>query len=626
MCGILGVLPSINKNNFLQGLDELTHRGPDGYGLWQSENAEVTLGHRRLSILDLSDCGKQPMQYQHLSITFNGEIYNFVEIKKTLENKGYAFKSNSDTEIILAAFIEWGEKCLQRFNGMWAFAIWDNLKNQLFISRDRYGKKPLFYSFSGKSFVFGSEMKALAPLLKEVRISKDFEWCKNNLYLYENTDKCLVEGIKRFPAGSYAYYKVGDSSVNPIKYWSTIDHLEKVPEKYSDQVDRFRELFEDACKIRMRSDVTIGTALSGGLDSSAIISMLAHINKCKQNEERVSKDWQHAVIATFPGSILDESYYAKKVVDHLGFKGTFIDVDVERSVTKFEDYIYKFEELYTTPPHPMMDTYAAIKSSGVTVSLDGHGADELLSGYSNNLYEAFSDAGLNAGDIRSIIETRYGLVDKKPGLKEYLDYVKYPLEKKIKTGLAYSSRFLPFAKNMRMPVPSPPLIDGIGHFNSLLYQAFHSTVLPTLLRNFDRISMAASVETRMPFLDHRLVSYAFSLPWSSKIRNGFTKSILRDAVAPLLPNEVVYRRSKIGFNTPTAQWIKTGWREFILDTIASKEFTDCSLIDPQKSKRIIQKILKSEKESFLDGYNAWISLSPFLWEKYFFNNLKQKVV
>jgi len=312
MCGILGSLPFTDSNHFLSALNSIAHRGPDGYGIWQDESQKITLGHRRLSILDLSELGKQPMHYGNYAITFNGEIYNFIEVKKELELKGHIFISDSDTEVILAAYQEWKEKCLLKFNGMWAFAIWDKINQQLFISRDRFGVKPFYYAFVNGKFVFASEMKALFSFLPEVRPADNFNELKNNIFGYEHTDQCIIHGIKRFPAGSYAFLELERQQLNIVKYWNTKEHLIQVPKRYEEQVEQFREIFIDACKIRMRSDVPIGTALSGGLDSSAIISTMAYIGREQHSGQRVSKDWQHAFVATFPDTFLTKNIMRKR--------------------------------------------------------------------------------------------------------------------------------------------------------------------------------------------------------------------------------------------------------------------------------------------------------------------------
>jgi asparagine synthase (glutamine-hydrolysing) len=616
MCGILGALPSVNESNFNKALNTLSHRGPDGFGIWSSIDEKVTLGHRRLSILDLSDMGRQPMHYAHLSITFNGEIYNFLEIRKNLIVKGYFFESDSDTEVILASYLEWGTDCFAMFNGMWAMAIWDAKIQKLLLSRDRYGKKPLFYAMFEDRFVFGSEMKAIAPFLPSSKKSEDFNWCKFNIYAYEATDKCLVDGIKRFPAGSYGFYLPNTGQLEIKQFWNTLDYVKVNNGSYEDQVEEFSALFEDACRIRMRADVKTGTALSGGLDSSVIAAFIHKIN----NEKDTSKNerlfaGQEAVIATFPGSKLDESEYARLVVDHLGIKGSFIETDSRFSEDKLKDYIYKFEELYTTPPHPMIETYKAIKSAGITVSIDGHGADELLSGYNDNIYEAFIDANYNLKAIQEIIATKRALSGENFTTLAWLDVIKYPIGKNLKRLLHLANRSNKL--NIGMPVPLPKFIPTLGHFNSLLYHGFTNTTLPTLLRNFDRFSMAASVEVRMPFLDYRLVNFCFSLPFTSKLRNGYTKSILRDVGAPYLPNAIVRRKGKIGFNAPVAKWMQEGWKEYMNDTINSKEFEECEVINPAKIKKMFLAISTGKSENYNSGYYLWRDFSPFLWQKYF---------
>ncbi|MEM5871823.1 MAG: asparagine synthase (glutamine-hydrolyzing) [Candidatus Aenigmatarchaeota archaeon] len=619
MCGILGVFSKdLSSGLILKSLEMIAHRGPDGHGIWQDKDTGICLGHRRLAILDLSEAGKQPMHFVNLVVTYNGEIYNFLEIRKELEKKGYRFYTQTDTEVLLASFQEWGEGCLRKFNGMWAFAIWDKQRKKLFLSRDRFGKKPLFYAFIDDKFVFASEMKAIFPFLPEVKPSRDFQWCKNNLFAYESTEKTLIEGIKRFPAASYAYLELDDipkKELKCLRYWETIEHLTEVPERYEEQVEKFRELFFDACKIRMRSDVSIGTALSGGLDSSATICTMAYVAK-NEFHDRVSADWQHAFIAAFPSTFLDESYYAQKVAEYLQIPATYIPIDPAKGIEKLEKYLYFFEELYLTSPIPMMDLYAAVKAGGITVTLDGHGADELFAGYGKDIFRAFLDAGVNLKAIKNVINTYKGLrnIDSVQIPKENIDfftywqYVKQAHNGELNVLKSYVKHILGFkTENIQE--------KRLGYFNSYLYEIFHKTILPTLLRNYDRYSMANGVEIRMPFMDHRLVSYCFSLSWKSKLRNGYTKAIVRDALKDIMPQEVVWRTTKIGFNTPIVDWMKNEWKEFLLDNLYSTDFENCNLIDKFETRKKVEKVINDEKATFSDGEQAWISLMPYLWEK-----------
>lgn len=621
MCGILGSVPSTEERFFKKGLDRIQHRGPDGYGIWSESNRKITLGHRRLSILDVGEGGKQPMFYEHLVITFNGEIYNFIEIKTILSKKGYTFKSESDTEVILAAYLEWGTECFNRFNGMWAMAIYNRKDDSLLFSRDRFGKKPLYYSFYNDKFYFSSEMKGIHAFFKEVELSDDFTWCYQHGKTYEGTDKCLIKHIKRFPAGSYGFVNFKEKHIKIKKYWNTLSTLVSVPKTYEEQVEAFRELFIDSCKIRMRADVPIGTSLSGGLDSSAVVGTLAHIgNSTKGN--RLAKDWQSTVVASFPGTAMDETYYAKKVANHVGITPTIVNINEITQPEKLEKYIGIIEELTLTNPIPMVETYKKMRDSGVVVTLDGHGADEMLSGYHYGMYEALYDCGIfNIKGIREIYRTRKNTIPEDKEFsdlhKGWLDIPFYLLRNFGIEGLYRLNEIPFFAKKLKrsLPVRRPKKIKELGYFNTMLYNLFHEVSMPVHLRNYDRYSMINGVEIRMPFMDHRIVSFLFSIPWDSKMRNGFTKSILRDAVSDFIPHEVAFRKKKIGFGAPMAKLMQNEWKEYLMDLISSKAFENAETIDSKTSKSMLLKAINNEQPSFADAQRAYQSISPFLWEK-----------
>lgn len=610
MCGIFGHIGAIPKELASYCTNTLAHRGPDGSGIWQQEG--ITLGHRRLAILDLSEQGKQPMSYAdgRYWITYNGEIYNFLELRDELRKLGHSFRSDSDTEVVLAAFQEWGEACTDKFNGMWAFGIWDSRDRRLFLSRDRFGKKPLFYAFLPTGFAFASEMKALFPLLDEVRPNVELVKNTKKIFQYEATEECVIQGIKRFPAGHSGWLQDGELSLH--RYWCTLDNLVDVPESYEEQVEQFRELFIDACRLRMRSDVPIGTALSGGLDSSATISAISHISRNQQGV-RLSSDWQHAFVAAFPGTPLDETKYAKMVTDHLGIEATFLEIDPLKAIGHLDDYFYLFEDLYITSPIPFMLTYGAMKNHGVKVSLDGHGADECFGGYRFDIIEAISDAGFNIPQIRMILDTYYNSFSTESlkhnqKLPSKLQFWARHQIKKI-------ARKLLNKKNTFSKDSTHPRYKQLDHLTRQLYIHTHENILPTILRNYDRYSMANGVEIRMPFMDHRLVSFAFSLPWTSKIRKGFSKAIIRDAVADLMPKEVAYRKSKIGFNSPIVDWMQGPLKQFFLDTIHSQSFKSSNLIDPKAVAGKINSVIGDSRALFSDGEKAWTMLSPYLWEQ-----------
>lgn len=607
MCGILGTVPFTPTEKFKPALDTLNHRGPDSSGIKNFED-RVTLGHRRLSILDLSSKGHQPMieESGRYAIVFNGEIYNFLEIRKLLEKKGHTFRSTSDTEVLLKAYAEWGESCVLKFNGMWAFAIWDNESKELFLSRDRYGQKPLFYSHVKEKFIFASEMKAIFPFLNQLEVSDDFNWMKKNIFNYEATDKCLIKGIQRFPAGHNGILKNG--KLKTRRYWNTLDNLVKVPDNYEDQVAQFRELFNDATKLRMRSDVTIGTALSGGLDSSATIGTMAHLSK---NNKSYSNDWQHAFVASFPGTPLDESKYAKMVTDHLGIGATFIDIEPLKHWPKLEEYFYLFEDLYITSPIPMIMLYGSVKNNGVTVTLDGHGADELLSGYAQGTLESLWDSRLNPKKTKDILNIYQDSInddkvqyERTSSFKVYQNFMVRKLGKKL------------LGKKMPSMDNDHPDFNKLDNHAQYLYTMFNENVMPTLLRNYDRYSMINSVEIRMPFMDYRIVNYVNSLPYSSKIGNGYTKRIVRDAINPYLPEEVTWRKTKVGFSSPIVNWMQNELSDWFLDTVNRKDFLESNLVEkPSQLGKIITKIVKGEINDFVTAQECWGKLSPFIWEQ-----------
>ena len=616
MCGIFGVVnKQIDESLAKKCTDRMYHRGPDAGRIWQS--GSVTLGHRRLAILDLSDNGVQPISYAdgRYTMVFNGEIYNFLEIRSDLIRLGYTFASDCDSEVILAAYMEWGNGCLDRFNGMWAFAIWDNEERKLFMSRDRFGVKPLYYTFLDKertAIAFASEMKALTPLMENVLPNRGIVTDPDRIVYYESTDECVIEGIHRFPAGAYAIF---DGSLSVSRFWNTLDHLIELPQSYEEQVELCRETFLDAVKIRMRSDVTIGTALSGGLDSSATICAMAHL-AIEEADLRMNKDWQHAFVATFPGTTLDESVYARAVTDHLGIESTFITIDPVSAIDRLGDYVYMQEDVYLTSPIPMMLLYNALREHGTVVTIDGHGADELFGGYTFDFVKALADA--RTKEERNLVLTAYIESFPKDGSNMSMKHptamgVRIDELKKRLSDLKNAHR-QPYKKIRASSDMRYRKMDRLGR---TLYVSSHETILPTLLRNYDRYSMANSVEIRMPFMDHRMVSLGMSLPWTSRLHGGYSKSIIRDAMAPYMPKEIAYRRTKIGFNTPIVEWMKGPLRDYFTDMISSVSFNNCDLINPSSVRGMVTEVIDDPGATFAMGERAFMSLYPYLWEQNF---------
>jgi len=613
VCGILGAVPAIEKNRFHKALGSLAHRGPDGDGVWQ-DGGHAILGHRRLAIIDVSNLASQPMQYRgRYNLVFNGEIYNFLEIRRELEARGHRFVSHSDTEVLLAAFAEWGPQCLQKFNGMWAFAIWDSLEKKLFLSRDRLGKKPLYYAHVGGQLIFGSEQKAILPFLPRVRPSANFESLCNNAYAYEATEETLFEGVRRFPAAHYAWLQ-GDRLVK-TQYWSVIESSTMVPSSYDQQVEQLRELLVDSCRIRMRADVPIGTGLSGGVDSSAVAAALSEAMK-RSNKEGAASNWQNSFVASFPGTVMDESTQAEQVAKHLGIQHTKVIIQPEQYATQLERLVYMMEDIHEVNPIPHIALYREMRAKGVLVTLDGHGGDELFCGYESSILHALPETLGSCSAARSVLQTYH---DCHPQNQYFRGMTKnqiawYLFKAKgrmiLQEGLLSEHR----------------LKSHFGALNAHLFELSFRTVFPTLLRNYDRYSMINGVEIRMPLIDHRIVSFAFSIPWQSKLKNGFTKSLLRDAVSPWLPPEIVRRKTKIGFAPPIQDWMRGPLRTYLMDEIESKSFREANLISAEELGPKIKSLVDGENRPILyEAEQTWKQFNIYLWEKAFIQNQLWKI-
>ncbi len=377
-----------------------------------------------------------------------------------------------------------------------------------------------------------------------------------------------------------------------------------------------RSLLLDACRLRMRSDVTIGTALSGGLDSSTIFSMLADINRTRGGEARLSADWQHAFVASFPGTPLDEAAFAQQVARHAGGEAQVLEVDPLRYMGELQRMLYLYEDLTVTSPLPFMTLYARIKSAGVTVTLDGHAADELFGGYSTDWAYALMDAGLDLGQIKQVLEVYEGGAPE--GSAQFQRPGSWVTSYARRLGGTLAKHALGMHTNLGPEYTGHARWRELDHLSRALFWQTHSFVLPTILRSYDRYGMAASVEIRMPFLDWRIATFAFALPWHSKIRRGFSKAIVRDAAAPFMPYDIAYRRTKNGFNSPIVDWMRGPLRGFFQDTVGSTASKQCDLVDAPRARRLVERVIHDPQASFKAGEQAWWSVLPYLWSQALF--------
>lgn len=624
MCGLIGTIGFKDDTKF--SIKNLSHRGPDAMGKWESLENEfpVVLGHTRLTILDLTKAGNQPFvsKDDRYVFVYNGEIYNFIELRAELESLGQVFYSNTDTEVMLKGLILEGPSFQLRCNGMWSFCLWDRKKKTALFGRDRFGKKPLFYHLLNKNrLVFASEMKGIYPFLNSIQPNENINIYLQKLFDYESSENCVIKGIKRLPPGFYAIYQNGKFESH--RWWNTLDHLEVVSGNYEEQVKKWREIFLDAVKIRMRSDVRIGTALSGGLDSAATFSTMNYLVNKNNNLDRQSHDCLNGFCSHYPESSLDETKWARIVTDKANVKLEEVTINPQNSNWSINDALYQVEDPYLTLPIPMLETYRAISNANIKVTLDGHGADELFCGY-GQLDTAFNSSNVKqTAELVSIINSlesgKYKLesTDMKINfikkrlflfLRSYLrkpwGLVKTLLGKQDLEFLMYKLNYL---YKLNYSDQSHHQFKKLDPLSKDLYEIFHITVLPTLLRNYDRYSMASGVEIRMPFMDHRLVTYTFSLPWTSKVGGTYTKRIMRDALKGILPEQIRTRRDKIGWNAPLHEWFKGPLKNEIEKLIKKNEL-------PKKIKEAWQKFQKEKNPNFDDGQKVWKLLMPELWK------------
>ncbi len=587
MCGISGIY-KLNGEKLEPAVlqrfnDSLSRRGPDGYGMEFFDNDTLGLAHRRLSILDLTECGKQPMSFADARywITFNGEIFNFLEIRAELEAKGHLFKSDSDTEVILAAYTEWGKQCLDKFNGMWAFAIWDEHEKELFLARDRFGIKPLYYvHLPGTMFAFASETRSFKFLNGYERVFDDI------LLEHNLEDSYALEGLGYTPfrqlfqvlPGHYMLVKK-DMQPKQKRWWHIQDHIQnQIPGSYEQQVEKFYELFRDACRIRLRSDVPVGTALSGGLDSTSVYSTVSDILQ-KESLGRINKDSQRAFTAIFPGLPHDEKEYAEKAAAYSGGNITFLHTDFGNLSQKIESETEYADYIGPSPITSIASVYEGMRKHGIVVSLDGHGVDEMLYGYRDMVYGLYNNAlwNMREKDVKNYAHVLSDLYhseqrnDMMTRIENDLQ-VKNQREKnlgyKLRRLLKGEIKFQDYhALKLSSLSDRPYDFSDMPIDKRMVYVEFFQHTLPALLRNFDRAGMMNSVEIRMPFMDWRLVSYVFSLPLRAKIGGGFTKKIVRDAMRGHMDESLRIRTYKVGISSPIDYWFNHYLRDWVLDSL-----------------------------------------------------------
>ncbi|MDD5625829.1 MAG: asparagine synthase (glutamine-hydrolyzing) [Patescibacteria group bacterium] len=624
MCGIVGIFyhrnnSSVDESALIKARDTMVHRGPDDAGIYISSNKILGLGHRRLSIIDLSPAGHQPMANKDETswITFNGEIYNFIEIREELEKIGHQFKSNSDTEVVLHAYEEWGEECLNKFNGMWAFAIWDNKKQELFCSRDRFGVKPFYYYYDNQKIIFGSEIKAILEydIHREPNDKLIYDFLKFGIL--DHTDETFFKDIKKLPAASWLKIKQ-NGQITIKKYWDfeisdEIDADSKINRKKN--VQEFLDLFVNSVKLRLRSDVPVGSCLSGGLDSSSIVCVINNLLK-KEKIPNI-KERQKTFSSCFKDKRFDEREYIEEIIKNTGAEKKYIFPEPEEFLKELDHLIWHQEE-----PFGGTSIYAqwkVIETAGkeVKVLLDGQGGDENLCGY-RKFYIFY---------LRKLLQNHryFSFINESV---RFFSSIKILKTLNIKSGLKYFGlgNNLQKADNLFNPEFLKKFKDEkiiFGYQNNLgkrIKEDLTTWSLPALLRYEDKNSMAHSVEARVPFLDYRLVEKTGSLPLSFKMRNGWTKMILREAMKNILPDKIRLRKSKLGFVTPEENWFKEILKKEIESAIKNGHFISNYI---NKNNLTREFIKFSSGKSFLPALIFFRFYILELWGEKFILNKKK---
>lgn len=597
MCGIAGIISFnpkiITKAKLFKMTDALKHRGPDGQDVFINKNNTVGFAHTRLSIIDLTKESNQPFHYLHYTIVFNGEIYNYLKLKKYLIQKGYTFYTSSDTEVACAAFDYYGINAFNEFDGMFALAILDHKKNTVTLAKDYFGEKPLYYSIQNESFYFASEMKALW----QTDVSKQFnnQQILNYLTLgYTsnpiNNQETFYSNIQKLPSKHYIYYNLNDNSF-AIRAYSKID-IYSTDENNKQQV--FENLFSESILNRLNTDVDFGTSLSGGLDSSGIVAFIHQLNNSKHNSAKT-------FTASFNGFEKDEAKYSQLVAQQFNLQQLFTSPTVNDFLLHFNQVMFHQEEpLQSASAFIQYMVYALAKEHNVKVLLDGQGADEILGGYTK--YAMWYLQELLTKNI-FVFKKEKVLLQANDFLQSWNIYnygaaISPKLASKFLTQKASKSILLNqyinndfINDNYNKKTIEKP---NIHHLNELLKYNTHYFGLEELLRYADRNSMANSVEVRLPFLNRTLVAFIESLAPSYKINNGFTKHILRKVLEPKLPKSIVWRKGKIGYEPPQKKWMQ--------NNLVQEQIKESQLL--LVNKKILKPTALSKKINPLNAHDS----------------------
>jgi asparagine synthase (glutamine-hydrolysing) len=596
MCGIAGVVgePQVAPQLLRRMADAMVSRGPDDEGYWSAD--DVGFAHRRLAILDLRERANQPMHFAHWHLIYNGELYNYRELRSALESRGHGFVTTGDTEVLLHAWAEWGQEALALVNGMFAFAVWDTRDRSLTLVSDPFGEKPLFYWTDRRRLVFASDMRAL---LQHPDMSRTVDDSTLTSFIARGgarpePTRTFLAAVRRLPAAHLLQWRDGRARV--LRYWAParVD----VPADYATAVTTYRELLTDSVRLRLRSDVPVGTSLSGGLDSSTIVTLLGGIA-----DERP----RHAFTAHFPEYERDEWRYAAAVARRSGVAHHHRVVPTSQELVRDLDRFLDDhqEPVESCSVYAQWRVMRAAYEEGITVLLDGQGNDEVLGGYADAVGYALR-AGGALRMLRGVLREPRWIkpIIRAAGADHLPVRLRHSYLRRNATPYAVQAVAVSGARH----AARPPVRRGDDPFHRYLLRETFDTGLPVLLLYADRSSMAHSREVRLPFLDRRVAEYSLSLPSAFAFDLGHSKRVLRDAFASALPPEVLRRQDKVGFEPPQKQWLNAaGMRERIAEI----------LLDDRARGRRLYDLERVEADHRAGGWRdhrgIWRAVSAELW-------------
>jgi asparagine synthase (glutamine-hydrolysing) len=596
MCGIAGIAGGASPDRSLleRMAATMANRGPDGEGFWSDDTAG--LAFRRLAIIDLHERSNQPLHLGPLHLTLNGEIYNYRELRDELRGLGHEFETEGDAEVLLHAWAEWGDRALERVNGMFGFAVWDEAQAALTLATDPFGEKPLYYAVAGERVVYGSEIKAI---LHDAAVAAAPDDEAVALFLTRGAmpeiHRSFFRGVERLPAAHVLTWKAGVTRVR--RYWTPqpAEH----PAAYDDAVELLRDLLLDSITLRLRSDVPVGTSLSGGIDSSTVVALSAKL----AGDHR-----RHAFTASFPGFARDEWRFAAEVAERAGVvehhrveptPASLVE-DLPRLVLDHE------EPVGSLSIYAQWRVMAAAKEAGVTVLLDGQGGDELFAGYPTAVgYALRSVPRLQALRELAGSPARAGSLAQSFAMDFLPDPARRLYRRRSATAYAAPALVAETAPRERLLLR---LGDGSPLGRELLAETF-DTSLPSLLRYADRSSMAHSREVRLPFLDRRIAELALSLPAPFLYRDGTTKRILRDAGRGLVPDAILDRTDKVGFEPPQRAWLEDpALRSHVAEVLLDPKARSRGLYDSGEIETDVRAGSWRDPEGIWRAYNVEVWL------------------